>query len=64
MKLLRHWETHLYTYAVSYANRARIVPENLAKIRKKAINHGHTEAQCLAVETDTSRFIILGELSK
>lgn len=64
MKIKRHWETHLYTFAVAYSQRLRIKPENLAGMRRKAIKHGHTEAQCAAVEADASRFIILGEVGK
>ena len=33
----RHWETHLYTYAVALSQGAAILPVNLAGMRAKAI---------------------------
>lgn len=62
MRINRHWETHLYTFAVAYSQRLRITPENLAGMRAKAIRHGHPEWQCAAVEANPSQFIIVGEL--
>ena len=57
-KMPRHWETYLYSFAVAYAQRQ----ENAAAMRRKAIAHGHTEAQCAAVEAHPRRFIIMGEV--
>ncbi len=52
-----HWETHLYTYAVCLTQGDKIKPENLEGIRAKAINHGHTENECLLVEADPSAYV-------
>lgn len=59
----RHWETHLYTYAVAYQQGDKIKPENLAGMRRKALLHGHTEGQCLRVEQDPGLYIRTGRLS-
>lgn len=58
-----HWETHLYTYAVAYRQREKITPENLAGTRAKAIQHGHTEGECLCVEADPAIYIRTGRLT-
>lgn len=58
-----HWKTHLFTYAVSYWNRANFTPEDLASIRDKAIRAGHTEGQCQRVEFDPAHFIKTGRLA-
>jgi hypothetical protein len=62
MKLARHWETHLYTYAVALTQGDRITPDNLAGMRRKAIAHGHTDRDCQSVETNSSTFIKTGKL--
>lgn len=60
---MNHWETHLYTYAVALTQGYKIKPENLAGMRAKAINHGHTEAECVFVEHNTHLYIAKGILS-
>ena len=57
---MNHWETHLYTYAVMLAQGDKIKPRNLAGVRAKAMRHGHTEAECMAVETDPQNYIKTG----
>lgn len=52
-----HWETHLYTFAVALTQGEKIRPENLAGMRRKAINFGHTEGECQLVEADPMAFI-------
>lgn len=56
----RHYETHLYTYAVALTQGARIAPENLAGMRAKAILNGHTEGECLCVAKDAGHYIRTG----
>lgn len=60
---MNHWETHLYTYAVALTQGDRIKPENLAGMRAKAIKHGHTEADCAFVESNTRLYIAKGVLA-
>ncbi len=57
-----HWETHLYTYAVAVTQGAKIRPENLEGMRRKALNHGHTEGECIAVAANPSPYIRSGIL--
>ena len=59
---MNHWETHLYTFAVMLTQGGRIKAENLAGVRVKAIRQGHTEAECMAVETDPQNYINTGAL--
>ena len=61
-KMRRHWETHLYSYAVALHSGDAIMPENLAGLRLKAIRQGHTEVQCQIVEKDPMHFIHSGRL--
>lgn len=58
----KHWETHLYTYAVALTHGAKIAPENLAGMRAKAVAHGHTEGECQLVEKNTELYIRTGQL--
>lgn len=60
---MNHWETHLYTYAVALTQGDKITPDNLAGMRAKAIKHGHTEADCAFVESNTRLFIAKGVLA-
>lgn len=61
--MTRHWETHLYTFAVALIAGDKIKPENLAGMRSKAISHGHTEGECLCVERDPSLYVRTGRFS-
>lgn len=55
----KHWETHLYTYAVALTQGSSILPENLAGMRRKAVKH-HSEGAALCVERDPAYFIRTG----
>lgn len=55
--MTRHWETHLYTYAVALTQGAAILPEKLQGMRQKAISHGHTEGECQIVEADPMEYV-------
>jgi len=57
----KHWETHLYTYAVMLTQGDAIKPENLAGVRAKAARHGHTEGELLLVEADPLKYIKTGD---
>jgi|GEM_PF-6030467 len=57
---MNHWETHLYSYAVALTQGDKIKPKNLAALKKKAINHGHSEQECRLVETHTNHYIANG----
>lgn len=59
-----YWETHLYTYAVVLTQGDNIKPENLAGMRRKAINNGHTEAECIFVQENTKLYITNGTLNR
>jgi hypothetical protein len=59
---MNHWETHLYTFAVAMTQGDKIKPENLQGVRVKAIKHGHTEAECLAVEYNPQHYVTTGDL--
>ena len=59
---MNHWETHLYTFAVAFTQGDKIKPENLQGVRRKAIKHGHTEAECLRVEQNPQHYITTGDL--
>lgn len=61
---MRHWETHLYTYAVALTQGGKIKPENLAGMRRKAIKHGHSEGECLCVERAPSHYIQTGQIKE
>ena len=56
----RHYETHLYTYAVALTQGAAIRPENIIGIRAKAVKH-HSEGAALCVEIDPLYFIKTGD---
>ena len=56
----KHWETHLYTYAVALTQGQHIKPENLAGMRRKAIKNGHSETECLFVQENTTLYISKG----
>lgn len=62
--MLRHWETHLYTFAVALTQGPRIKPDNLAGMRAKAIAKGHTEGECLCVERDPAHYIRTGRFAE
>ena len=57
---MKHWETHLYTYAVALTRGDKIKPENLVVYRSKALRHGHTEEECRSVEQNTALYIEKG----
>lgn len=57
----KHWETHLYTYAVALQQGDKIRPENLAGMRSKALAHGHTEGECQSVAVDPVHYIRTGQ---
>lgn len=59
----KHWETHLYTYAVALTQGDKIRPENLSGMRDKAIRHGHTEGECQRVEADPAYWIRTGRMA-
>ena len=59
----RHWETHLYTFAVALTQGEKIKPENLAGMRRKAIKGGHTEGECQLVEANPLHFVRTGQLA-
>lgn len=55
---MRHWETHLYTYAYFVANhRGEIKDCNRTKMRAKCISKGHTEGECMLVEKNPQEYI-------
>lgn len=56
----RHYETHLYTYAVALTQGDRIRPENLAGMRAKAAKEKGL-GMVLLVELDPQHFIATGE---
>jgi len=56
----RHWETHLYSFAVALACGEAISAENLLGVRAKAILRGHTEGECMCVEKDPHHYIRTG----
>lgn len=62
--MARHYETHLYTYATMLTQGARILPENLAAMRRKAQRFGHTEGECLCVERDPQYYIRTGSFAR
>lgn len=57
---MKHYETHLYTYAIALTQGSAIRPDNLAGMRAKAIAKGHTEGECLCVERNPSHYIRTG----
>lgn len=57
---MRHYETHLYTYAVMLTRGDRISPENIRGVRAKAIANGHTEGECRMVESNVQEYIRRG----
>ena len=59
---MRHYETHLYTYAVALMA-GGIKPDNLAGMRAKAIAHGHTEGEALCVERNPLWYIRTGKFN-
>ena len=59
---LNYWETHLYTFAVAVSQGDNIKPENLAGMRRKAINNGHSEADCQFVVDNNKLYISKGTL--
>lgn len=63
MPKARHWQTHLYSYAVALLQGPRIAPDNLAGMRAKAISNGHTEGECLCVEKDPQAFVRTGNFA-
>lgn len=60
---MRHYETHLYTYAVALTQGAAIRPDNLANMRTKAIRNGHTEGECLCVARNPQHYIATGKFA-
>lgn len=54
---MKHWESHLYTYAVALTQGAAITPENLTGMKNRAKSNGHTEEECRAVEAEPQKFI-------
>lgn len=57
---MNHWETHLYTFAVALTQGDKIKPENLEGMRRKAIRHGHSAAECTYVERNAQLYIATG----
>lgn len=57
---MKHWETHLYTYAVALTQGDKVKRENLEGMRLKAIKHGHSEAECRAVCYNPQAYISTG----
>ena len=53
---MKHWETHLYSYAYAVLQSQ----DNAAAMRAKAIRHGHTEGECLCVARDPQHYITNG----
>ena len=60
---MKHYETHLYTYANFLYAGEKIKPDNLIKMRDKAIRNGHTEGECQCVELDPLYYIKTGEFN-
>ena len=60
--MTKHFETHLYTFAVALTQGPAILPANLAGIRAKALMHGHTEAECSGVEANPQAYIRDGRI--
>lgn len=56
----RHYESHLYSYAVALTQGDRIAPDNLKKLRAKAARHHFTEGDLQAVEADPELYIQTG----
>jgi hypothetical protein len=61
---MKHYETHLYTFAVCLTQGAKITPKNLQGIRAKAIHHGHTEGECQCVERNPQKYISTGDFAR
>lgn len=58
-KKARHWETHLYTYAVALTQGTAIRPENLEGMKKKAVKEQGLGI-VLLLELDVMHFIKTG----
>ena len=55
---MKHYETHLYTYAYFCANhRKSITPENKSKMRDKCLANKHTEGELMMVENNPQEYI-------
>lgn len=63
MTRVPHFQTHLYSYASALWQGDKITPDNLAGTRVKALAHGHSEAECQAVERDPHLYIRTGRLA-
>lgn len=61
---MKHWQTHLYTYAVMLTQGDAIKPENLAGVRAKALRHGHTPLEVVSVELDPQAYIRTGKTAQ
>jgi len=59
----KHWETHLYTYAVALIVGAAIKPDNLRGMKRKALRHGHTPGEVSAMEADPLTYVQTGRLA-
>lgn len=60
--MTKHFETHLYTFAVALTQGHAILPANLAGMRAKALMHGHTEAECSGIEANPQAYITDGRI--
>ena len=58
--MTHHAETHLYTFAVALTQFDAIKPSNLEGVRLKALAHGFTEGDILAVNIDPQTYIKTG----
>ena len=63
MKIRKHWDTHLYTYAYFCLNlHGAISDASRARMKAKCLNNGHTEEQCKRVAKQPLAFIRTGVL--
>ena len=49
----KHYETHLYGFAVAFLQKQK----NADAMREKAIKNGHTEGECQMVEKNPKEYI-------
>lgn len=60
---MKHYETHLYTYAVALTQGDLIRADNLKKLRNKTLRDGHSEGEILCVERGPSHYIKTGDFA-
>lgn len=59
--MTRHYETHLYTYATFVkVGPPAMKPENIDRMRAKAIKFGHTLGETMCVDRDPDLYIRTG----